>query len=136
MGLMDFAGQLMGGGAQGGGDGKAQLLGVVIGMLQKQPGGIQGLLGKFEQSGMGEHVASWVGTGENMPMQATDVQQALGNEQVEALAQQAGIPADLASSGLASMLPDIINQLTPNGQVPQGAEAEQGLGGLLSKFLS
>jgi len=84
---------------------------------------------------MGDQVASWVGTGENLPLGADQLQQALGNDQVAAIAQSAGIPAEKASSGLAAMLPDIINQLTPNGQVPQENELQQGLGGLLGKFL-
>lgn len=134
MGLLDLAGQLLGG-SQGGGDAKGQLLHAVIGMIQNQPGGLQGLLGKFQQSGMGEQVASWVGTGENMPIGADQVRQALGSEQVEAIAQQAGIPAEHASGGLAALLPDVINRLTPGGQVPQGREIQEGLGGLLGKFL-
>ena len=131
MGLLDIAGQFLG----GGGDAKSQLLNAAIGMIQNQPGGLQGLLGKFQESGLGEHVASWVGTGENLPLGADQVHQALGGDQVAALAQQAGLPADQASSGLAALLPEIINPLTPNGQVPQGGDIQQGLGGLLGKLL-
>jgi uncharacterized protein YidB (DUF937 family) len=134
MGLLDLAGQFLGGNS-GGGDSKAQLLNVAMGLIQNQPGGLQGLLGKFQGSGMGDHVASWVGNGENLPISADQVQQALGSDQVEALAQQAGIPAEHASSGLAAMLPEIIHHLTPDGQVPQGANLQQGLGGLLGKLL-
>lgn len=134
MGLLDLAGQFLGGN-QGGGDTKGQLLNAVIGMIQNQPGGLQGLLGKFQESGMGEQVASWVGRGENMPIGADQLQQALGSEQVEAIAQQAGIPAEHASGGLAALLPDIVNHLTPEGQMPQGNDLQQGLGGLLGKLL-
>ncbi len=134
MGLLDLAGQFLGGG-QGGGDNKSQLLNAVIGMIQNQPGGLQGLLGKLQGSGLGDQVASWVGTGENLPLGADQLQQALGSDQVAAIAQQAGVPAEHASSGLAAMLPDIINQLTPNGQMPQEGDLQQGLGGLLGKFL-
>lgn len=136
MGLLDLAGQFMGGGSNnGGGDTRAQLLNSVISMIQSQPGGLQGLLSKFQENGLGEHVASWVGSGENMPLGADQIQQALGGDQVEALAQQAGIPAEHATSGLAAMLPEIINHLTPNGQVPQGGDIQQGLSGLLGKLL-
>lgn len=134
MGLLDLAGQLLGGN-QGGGGPKGDLLNAVIGMIQNQPGGLQGLLGKFQGSGLSEQVASWVGTGENLPIGADQVQQALGSEQVEAIAQQAGISSEHASGGLAALLPDIINQLTPDGQVPQSQDIQQGLGGLLGKFL-
>lgn len=134
MGLLDLAGQFLGGG-QGGGDSKAQLLNAVVGMIQNQPGGLQGLLGKLQGSGLGDQVASWVGTGENLPLGADQLHQALGSEQVAAIAQQAGIPAEQATGGLAAMLPDIINHLTPNGQVPQENDLQPGLGGLLGKFL-
>lgn len=135
MGLLDLAGQFLGGN-QGGGDSKTQLLSAVIGLIQNQPGGLQGLLSKFQGSGMGDQVASWVGTGENQPIGADQLQQALGSDQVAAIAQQAGMPAEQASSGLAAMLPDVINRLTPRGQMPEGNDLQQGLGGLLGKFLS
>jgi uncharacterized protein YidB (DUF937 family) len=134
MGLMDLAGQFMGG-SQGGGDTKAQLLNAVIGLIQNHPGGIQGLLSQFQGSGLGAHVASWVGPGENMPISGEQLHQALGSEQVQALAQQAGIPAEHATSGLAELLPGIIHHLTPGGSVPEGQDIQQGLGGLLGKFL-
>jgi uncharacterized protein YidB (DUF937 family) len=134
MGLLDLAGQFLGGN-QNGGDSKSQLLNAVIGMIQNQPGGLQGLLGKFQECGMSDHVASWVGSGENHPINADQVQQALGSDQVQAIAQQAGVPAEQASGSLAAMLPDIINHLTPNGQVPQEGGLAQGLGGLLGKWM-
>jgi uncharacterized protein YidB (DUF937 family) len=135
MGLLELAGQFLGS-AQNNGDTKTQLLNAVISLIQNQPGSLQSLLGKFQQSGLGDHVASWVGTGENLPIGADQVQQALGSDQVEAIAQQAGIPAEHASSGLAAMLPDIINHLTPGGQVPEGDAIRQGLDGLFGKLFS
>ena len=134
MGFLDLAGQLLGGG-QASGDPKTQLVNSVIGMIQNQPGGLQGLLARFQQSGLGDQVASWVGTGANLPIDGGQLQQALGSDQVEAIAQQAGIPAEHAGHGLASLLPDIINHLTPDGQVPEGSQIQQGLGTLLSRFL-
>jgi len=133
MGLMDLAGQFLGGASVS--DSKTQLLNAVIGMIQNHPGGLQGLLGQFQSSGLGEHVASWVGSGDNLPLSGEQLHQALGAEQVQALAQQAGLPPEHATSGLASMLPDIINHLTPGGQIPTGLEIQQGLGGLLGKLL-
>jgi uncharacterized protein YidB (DUF937 family) len=134
MGLMDLAGQLLGGASQGG-DTRTQLLNGIIGLIQNHPGGLQGLLGQLQESGLAEHVASWVGTGANLPVNAEQVQQALGGDQVATLAQAAGIPPEHASSGIAAVLPDLINQLTPNGQVPEGSGWQQGLGGLLGKLL-
>jgi len=138
MGLLDFASQILGGG-EGGQDPKARLITAAIGLIQNQPGGLQGLLGKFQESGMVDHVSSWVGNGENLPISSEQLQQALGSEQVQSIAQAAEVSPDHASNGLAALLPEIINHLTPNGQVPQGNDAGQGLQamlpGLLGKLL-
>ncbi len=134
MGLMDMVGGLLGG--QGGaGDPKAALMQAAIGMIQNHPGGLQGVLGQFQQAGLAEHVASWVGSGANQAITGDHVQQALGSDQVQALAQQAGMDPSQASQGLASMLPELINHLTPNGGMPDAGQLQQGLGGLLGKLM-
>ncbi|MEO8411726.1 MAG: YidB family protein [Propionivibrio sp.] len=60
-------------------------------------------------------------------MSGEQIELALGSDQVSSIAQQAGIPPSEASSGLAALLPQLIDQLTPNGQVPEGNMLEQGL---------
>lgn len=134
MGLMDMVGGLLGG--QGGqNDPKAALLQAAIGMIQNHPGGLQGMLGQFQQAGLAQHVESWVGNGANQAITGDHVQQALGSDQVQALAQQAGMDPSQASQGLASLLPELVNHLTPNGGMPDASQLQQGLGGLLGKFL-
>ncbi|MFN8010768.1 MAG: YidB family protein [Holophagaceae bacterium] len=134
MGLMDMVGGMMGGGGQGGGN---PMLSAVIGMIQQHPGGIQGLLGQFQQNGLGEQVQSWVGTGQNQEIGAEHVQQALGQEPIAGLAQQLGIGHGEAASSLAQLLPMVIDKLSPQGQLPSQEEQQQGgglmgmLGGLL-----
>jgi uncharacterized protein YidB (DUF937 family) len=131
---MDMVGGLLGG--QGGqGDSKAALMQAAIGMIQNHPGGLQGVLGQFQQAGLAEHVESWVGNGANQAITGDHVQQALGSDQVQALAQQAGMDPAQASEGLASLLPEIVNHLTPNGGVPDSGQLQQGLGGLLGKLM-
>jgi uncharacterized protein YidB (DUF937 family) len=132
MSLIDLAGQFLGGGQ--GGDNKAQMVNAVVSMLQSHPGGLQGLLGQFQENGMAEQVQSWIGSGANLPINADQVQQALGGDQLAAVAEQAGIPPEHASSGIAALLPDIINHLTPQGQVPEEGGWQQGVGGLLGKL--
>ena len=134
MGLMDMVGGLLGG-QSGQADPKAALMQAAIGMIQNHPGGLQGVLGQFQQAGLAEHVASWVGGGENQAITGDHVQQALGSDQVQALAQQAGMAPAQASQGLASMLPEIVNHLTPNGGMPDAGALQQGLGGLLGKLM-
>jgi uncharacterized protein YidB (DUF937 family) len=102
-------------------------------------GGLQGIVAKFEQGGMGEVVQSWVGTGGNLPISAEQIQAILGSEQVQNLTHSMGID----SSQLASALPGLIDHLTPGGQLPQGgisdilssAMGKGGLGDMLGGLL-
>lgn len=80
MGLLDqLAGQVLGslaGGAQGGG--QSPLIQLVLNLIQNSEGGLGGLLSKFNQAGLGDQVASWVGTGQNLPVSADQLGQVLG----------------------------------------------------------
>ncbi len=111
---------------------------MVTGLLQ-QAGGIEGIMAKFQQAGLGDKVASWVGTGANQPVSAEQVQQVLG-EHVEAAAQQTGQDPNVVAGGIASMLPGLIDHLTPHGESVKGELLEQGLqmalkSGMLGKIL-
>jgi uncharacterized protein YidB (DUF937 family) len=113
MGFFDEASQLLGGGGAGDLTSLAQ-------QLVSQHGGIQGLLDTLSQGGLSQHVASWVGNGQNLPVSMEEIQQVLGNEQVQALAGKLGIDPQQALSMISQHLPGIIDKLTPGGQVPQG----------------
>lgn len=148
MGLLDSVlGSAMGalqGGGQGGGN--AMLMQVIGALLQGQGGGaaggagavgglggLGGLLQQLQQGGLGEAAQSWVSTGQNLPVSAGQLQSALGADRIDALAQQVGMPAGDLSSQLAQYLPQVVDQLTPNGQLPAGGGAD--LGGLLGNVL-
>ncbi len=142
MGLLDgLAGQVLGsvlgGGAQGaqGGQGAAQLIQIVMGMIQNQQGGLGGLLQQFQQAGLGEQAASWVGTGQNLPIDAGQLSAALGSGTLGNIASQLGMSPNDASGALASVLPQIIDQLTPNGQVTEPHNSLDGLAALAGQFL-
>jgi uncharacterized protein YidB (DUF937 family) len=85
-------------------------------MVQSQ-GGIGALLNKFRQSGLGQHADSWVGTGPNMAVTGDQVHQVLGADALGGIAAKLGIPVQQAGSSMAQILPELINQLTPQGQV-------------------
>jgi uncharacterized protein YidB (DUF937 family) len=93
----------------------------VMQMINNQPGGISGLLQQFHDKGLGSLVTSWVGTGQNLPISADQIQHVLGSEQVKELAAKAGISSDAASSHLAQLLPMLIDKITPNGQLAECA---------------
>jgi uncharacterized protein YidB (DUF937 family) len=88
-------------------------------MINNQPGGLPGLLQSFHDKGLGQIASSWVSSGQNLPISADQIQHVLGSDTVKQLAAKAGISPDIAGSSLASMLPSLIDKLTPNGQMPQ-----------------
>src|SRR5215470_1711750 len=116
MGLLDsLLGGLMGGGAQQ--QGQSPLVQAALQLIQ-QNGGLPGIISKFQNGGMGAQVGSWVGTGANMPISGGQLQEILGSGSIGQIAQQLGLSHGDASSGLAQALPQIIDKLTPTGQVP------------------
>jgi uncharacterized protein YidB (DUF937 family) len=90
----------------------------VLEMIQNHPGGLNGLVESFHSNGLGGLVSSWTGTGDNQAVTATQIQQVLGSEKVQAYAQKLGISPEAASSTLAQLLPVVIDKLSPNGKVP------------------
>jgi uncharacterized protein YidB (DUF937 family) len=100
------------------GGGKGALVLAIVQMIQNRQGGIQGLMQAFQQNGMGGAVQSWIGTGQNQQVSPEQVTHALGQDQVQQVADQAGISHQDASSGIASLLPQIVDKLTPDGQIP------------------
>ena len=138
-GLGGMLGSVFGGagglGSVGGQTGNGALLAALLPMafqLIQNQGGLSGLAAKFEHAGMGEQVKSWVGTGANQAISGEHVAQALGNDTLAQMAQQLGLPQDKLSSGLAEVLPEIVNQMTPHGNVPDNHNQmiDQGLAAL------
>ena len=128
MGLLDsIAGAVMGklGGTEGG---MAQ---IALDMFN-QHGGLNGVLEKLKTNGLGDQVASWVGTGENQAVSPDQISSALGSSQIAELAAKFGISPDVLSGQLAQHLPDVINKLTPHGEVP--ADSGNMLTSVLSMF--
>src|SRR5947199_10449616 len=133
MGLLDSILGAMSGKGDASGQ-AAPLIGVLSGLLT-QSGGLQGLADKFSQSGQGNAFSSWVGMGENQPISGNQIQNALGSEQVNALAAKMGVDPAQASHFLAEYLPKIVDKLTPAGKVDPTADHQQGLAALLPSLL-
>lgn len=140
MGLLDgLLGAAMGaltqqGGQQGAGSGAGgALLNIALQMLANQGqgqgqggamggamGGLGGLLQSLQGAGLGQVAQSWIGTGANLPISADQLSQVLGNERIGQIAQQLGLAPEHVSEQLAGMLPDVVDRLTPSGQLPEG----------------
>ena len=143
MGLLDsILGSVLGGGAaQGQGSGQAALINAVIQMVANKGaggggagGGLGALVGGLTQGGLGNVASSWVGTGQNLPVSAEQLQSALGSGGggglLAQLAQQAGLSHGDTASGLSQILPGLVDKLTPDGQIPQQDSLEKMLGSL------
>jgi uncharacterized protein YidB (DUF937 family) len=90
-------------------------------------GGLGGLLERLSSAGHGDAVTSWVGSGQNAPIQADKLGSALGQTTVSDLARNAGISeADLLAQ-LSRVLPGVVDKLTPNGRIPNAAEVQAAL---------
>ena len=135
MGLLDQVVGAMAGGQSGGNN---ALLETVMKMVNDpQNGGLQGLIQSFQQGGLGDIVNSWVSTGQNLPISAEQIQSVLGGSSLGNIASQLGLNSQEASGSLASMLPQLIDSLTPNGEVPQGGDLmAQGMEMLKGKFFA
>jgi uncharacterized protein YidB (DUF937 family) len=128
MGLLDqVLGGLMGG--QGSG---SPLQGILMNMLGGSQqsgtgmaaqtgtaaGGLNGLISGFEQAGLGQIIQSWIGNGQNQPVSPQQLQSVLGDNQVNGMASQSGMAPQDFLSQLSQHLPNVVNGMTPNGQVP------------------
>lgn len=103
--------------------------------LLTQNGGLQGLMNKFSQGGLGDVFSSWVGMGDNQNISADQIQKVVGSEQIQALAAKLGVDPAKASAFLAEYLPKVIDKLTPAGQVQPGTDHSQALAALLPSLL-
>ena len=121
-------------GSLGGGD-SGNAVSAITNLINSQPGGLGGLVSSFEQGGLGEVAKSWVSTGANMPISADQISAVMGSAPVAEFAQKLGIDPQMASGVLAQVLPQVVDHLTPNGQVPTGGLGAIGdmLGGLLKR---
>lgn len=91
----------------------------VVSMVAGNAGGLSGLVDKFTQSGLGDVAASWIGKGENKPISASQLVEALGEDKVAELAREAGIPEDKGAEVLSQVLPSVVDQMSPDGEIPE-----------------
>lgn len=129
-GLGQAMGQQQRRAASGGMAGTAMaLLPVILAMLSKRQGsaptsgaGMGGSLGdileQFQRAGFGEQARSWVGTGANLPISPDVITQVFGRDGLAQIASQAGVSEEQASVGLSEVFPDVVDRLTPQGEVP------------------
>ena len=137
--ISGLLGGLLGGGQQQNSQGG--VLGSLLGGGQQAPqggmgggmGGLGGLLGMFQQAGLGNVAQSWVGNGANQQVSPDQLQQVFGQDRVQQMSQQTGLPPQDLLSQLSQYLPNVVDKMTPNGQMPDG-QADPFAGGTTTAF--
>ena len=117
MSLLDTLASMAGGGQQGG---SASLLPALIEQLNKYPGGLSGLIASFQQGGLGEIVASWIGKGQNLPVSADQLGRVPDPGVVNELAAKTGQDTGSVLGSLSALLPQLVDKDTPEGAVEPG----------------
>ncbi|MFZ3086540.1 MAG: YidB family protein [Methylotenera sp.] len=89
--------------------------------LFNQNGGLEGVVEKFKTGGFADEAASWIGKGENLSISAEQVTQVLGNDAVTNIADKLGMDPDEVSAKIAEYLPQVIDKMTPDGEINAGS---------------
>ena len=102
---------------------EAAVLPVVLNEVLGQggQGGLNVIVAKLEQAGLGAQVKSWIGTGQNLPITADQLRAALGSDVVKQLAARFNVPIDQLSEVLAQQLPHAVDHASPDGKLPPAA---------------
>jgi uncharacterized protein YidB (DUF937 family) len=127
-GLGDILGGLLGGGPAGAGSSTSGGLGGLLGGASvgaALSGGLANLLKGLQNAGQGQAAQSWVSTGPNQPIAPNDLATALGDDTLDVLTKQTGMTRADLLAGLSRHLPGVVDQLTPQGRLPNGKEAAQ-----------
>ena len=108
------------------------MMNLVQGILA-QNGGVQGLIQRFSDAGLGDHAQSWV-QGNHVPVSGDQIDQVFSPDELSGWASQLGVEPDKMRAVLAEAMPHVVDHLTPNGQVPPASQTPD-LSGLLQRFL-
>ena len=137
MGLLDSVLGAVTNNAQGGG-GFADLIGMVSNNPQLMQaaasmlgndggaGGLEGLVAKFQEAGLGDVIGSWIGSGQNQPISADQLANVLGSNALSGIASKLGVDPGVVAGQLANILPGLVDNLTPTGQSPAGGLGNAG----------
>lgn len=130
--LGSLLGGLLGGGKSGSGGGGGDILGALLGALMGGGGGggqaaggannpLGGLMDMLTKSGLADQAQSWIGTGENKPVSGAQISEAVPDETLQKVAAQAGVTPEEAADRIAQSLPQAVDKLTPDGEIPSGS---------------
>jgi uncharacterized protein YidB (DUF937 family) len=106
----------------------------MFGLISNHAGGLSGMVQAFKDKGLDKIVASWVGTGQNLPISPDQIKSVLGSSQIRDIAQKLGVSEEVAGSQLSQLLPTVVDKLTPEGNIPSNDLLAQGMNLLKGKL--
>jgi uncharacterized protein YidB (DUF937 family) len=112
-------------GRSGGSSGRTALLLMMLPMAMRwvqNNGGMNAVLERFKQKGYGKHTQSWVDTGDNDPLDEQAVEQVVGQNDLQQMAQRLGVPENEVAEAFAEIMPEMVDKMSPQGRVPQQAD--------------
>lgn len=137
-GLGGILGSVLGGGGLGGlrsngapadghGGNRTAMLALMLPLVMawvRRKGGVGNVLGQVQQQGYGDHADSWLSTGQNQALPRDAAHQLLGDEELSSLSTQLGVGRDEAAAGFSELLPEVVDQLSPQGHLPDDADQQ------------
>jgi len=122
MGLLDKAFEMLGDNHLPLMDSRTRLLQAALSLVANngQAGGLSGLVDRFREAGLDNAIRSWIGSGQNVPITGEQMRQVLGEGQLQQISEETGLNEQETAEHLSDMLPDLIDKLTPAGNIPQG----------------
>lgn len=136
--LGQVLGSVLGGNARQQSSGKGMLLAalmpMILGWIQKK-GGIGAALNELTGAGMQSQVGSWLGGGSNQPVPTDMLGKIFGQQEIDQVAQQTGATQSQVTDGLAQLLPEVINQFSPTGQLGSEQAANQEINDIMGHLV-
>jgi len=112
-----------------------ELLAALLGLISDpKSGGFGGFINRFDSVGLGDTARSWITTGDNTPLSNEQLDSALGEGTMASVADQAGVDRETATTAIAGMIPAVVDDLTPDGEIPDESNLLSKIGGFLSDW--
>jgi len=112
------------------GDKSGDIVGAILKQIQGQ-GGLDAILKQFQGMGLAEKADSWVGTGPNLPATHEETKAALGEDAINDIAAKFGIDPATVTGAAAEVIPNVVDQATPEGKLPEGQDLMGMLQGMM-----
>jgi uncharacterized protein YidB (DUF937 family) len=109
----------------------ATAIGAILSYINSpQVGGLTGLQNMFHQGGLGSIVNSWIGSGQNLPVSADQLQGVRHSGALQEVAHRAGMDPTQLTGMMGSLLPHLVDKMSPNGQLPDANALQKMMQGL------